>query len=625
MPFLKFTFRPGINKEGTNYSNENGWYDADKVRFRKGKPERIGGWIKNSANSFIGTCRKILTYKDAEGDSYTVIGTHQKLYVQEGNVFNDITPTRKTSTNSITFAATNGSSTVTVTDSSHGAVNGDFVTFSGVQSDGLGAGGNITQTVLQQKYQIALVTSANAYTIVAKDTSGNEVTANSDDDENGGAGVDGVYQINSGLDVYVPSTGWGVGAWGSGTWGSSTALTDSNQLRLWSVDTFGDDVLACVRGGGIYYWDESAGVTTAAVNISTLSGASDTPTVALQVMMSDVDRHVIAIGCNAIGSSTLNPLLVRFSDIESAADWTPTATNQSGGVQLSTGSEIIGAIQARQEILIWTDAGIVSMRFVGSPFIFSFSEVARGPSLIGPNAVVNANGRIYFMDRDGFYSYSGSASRLACTVLDYILSDINFTQSYKVFGAVNDNANEIMWFYPSSSSDEVDRYALYNYLENVWSIGTTSDNFVRTAWDEALILNYPIATSKNDSSNLNYIYDHERGHGDNGESFDSYIESSDFDLTPDGEHFMFLSKLIPDIEFRDQTSTANEVTFTIKGRDYPLQSLSTLSTTAVTPASTFSNTRARGRQFALRVSNSSSDYGWRLGDLRLELRPDGKR
>jgi hypothetical protein len=625
MPFLKFTFRPGINKEGTNYSNENGWYDADKVRFRKGKPERIGGWIKNSANSFIGTCRKILTYKDAEGDSYTVIGTHQKLYVQEGNVFNDITPTRKTSTNSITFAATNGSSTVTVTDSSHGAVNGDFVTFSGVQSDGLGAGGNITQTVLQQKYQIALVTSANAYTIVAKDTSGDEVTANSDDDENGGAGVDGVYQINSGLDVYVPSTGWGVGAWGSGTWGSSTALTDSNQLRLWSVDTFGDDVLACVRGGGIYYWDESAGVTTAAVNISTLSGASDTPTVALQVMMSDVDRHVIAIGCNAIGSSTLNPLLVRFSDIESAADWTPTATNQSGGVQLSTGSEIIGAIQARQEILIWTDAGIVSMRFVGSPFIFSFSEVARGPSLIGPNAVVNANGRIYFMDRDGFYSYSGSASRLACTVLDYILSDINFTQSYKVFGAVNDNANEIMWFYPSSSSDEVDRYALYNYLENVWSIGTTSDNFVRTAWDEALILNYPIATSKNDSSNLNYIYDHERGHGDNGESFDSYIESSDFDLTPDGEHFMFLSKLIPDIEFRDQTSTANEVTFTIKGRDYPLQSLSTLSTTAVTPASTFSNTRARGRQFALRVSNSSSDYGWRLGDLRLELRPDGKR
>ena len=616
MTLAKYVFRPGINKEGTNYSNEGGWFDADKVRFRKGRPERIGGWQKQSTDSFIGTARKIFVYRASSGTNYITLGTHQKFYVLEGNAYSDVTPIRATTTNGIVFSATDGSTTITATDDAHGAVIGDFVTISGAVS----LGGNITAAVLNQEYQITAVPSVDTFTFTAT------ATANSSDSGNGGSGADAAYQINTGLDVYVRSTGWGAGTWGASTWGSATSLSLTNQLRLWSIDNFGDDVVLNPRAGGIFYWDESSGTSTRAVNATSLSNASDVPTAVLQVMVSDVDKHAIAFGCNPIGSTTIDPLLVRFSDTESIIDWTPTATNQAGGVQLSMGSTIIGALRTRQEILIWTDAGIVSMRFVGAPFVFSFNEVAHGPSLISPNAAVNANNQVYFMDNGGFYSYSGSAQRLPCTVLDYVLSDLNQAQAFKVFGAVNDSANEIMWFYPSGSSLEVDKYVMYNYLENVWSIGTTSDNFVRTAWDSALILDNPIAASKNDStSNNNYIFAHEIGHGDDGSNFSAYIESSDFDLDPDGEKFIAVNKIIPDVQFRDQQNTTDDVTITIKGRDYPLQDLSTLSTVSVTPASTFTNTRARSRQCAIRVSNSSSDYGWRLGDLRLDIRPDGKR
>jgi hypothetical protein len=615
MPLAKYIFKPGINKEGTNYSNEYGWFDADKVRFRKGKPERIGGWDKFSDDTFIGTCRKLYPYKSIDGDQFIILGTHQKLYVLNGGVYYDINPIRSTDLNVTTFAATDGSAVITATDTAHGAVTGDFVTISNAVS----LGGLITAAVLNTEHQITSAPTANTYTFTAS------ATANSSDSGNGGSATDAVYQINSGLDVYVRSTGWGVNTWGTGTFGSKEDLSLTNQLRLWTIDNFGDDTIAAPRGGPIYFWDESDGLSTRATLLSAESGASDVPTAVIQVMTSDVDKHCIAFGCNPIGSSTIDPLLVRFSDRESAVDWTPTATNQAGGVQLSSGSEIIGALRTRQEVLIWTDVGIVSMRFVGEPFVFSFTEVAEGPSLIAPNAAVSANNRVYFMDNGGFYIYSGSAEKISCTVLDYVLSDLNQDQSFKVFAAVNNIANEVMWFYPSGTNTEIDKYVLYNYLEDVWSIGTTEDNFVRTAWDQASILEYPIAASKNDASNLNYTYNHEKGHGDDGSDFTAYIESSDFDLEPDGEKFIFISKLIPDVQFRDQQSTSDSVTFTIKGRDYPLQDLSTLQTIDVTPNSTFSNTRARSRQAAVRISNSSSDYGWRAGDIRLEIRPDGKR
>jgi len=622
MPFAKFKFKPGINKEGTNYSNENGWFDADKIRFRKGRPEKIGGWEKYSSNTFQGTCRKIHVYKNIEQSQYKILGTHKKLYALEGDVYNDITPIRSTtSAGDVTFAATNGSSTITATDTSHGAVAGDFVTF----SDAASLGGNITATVLNQEYEIVSIPTSNTFTFVAKDTSGTEVTANGSDSGNGGSSTVGTYQINVGLDVFVSSTGWGVDTWGAGTWGSSTALSLNNQLRLWTIDNFGDDVIAAPRGGPIYYWDESSGLGTRAVLASSRSGASNTPVAVSQLLMSDVDRHVIALGCNPIGSSTIDPLLVRFSDAENAVDWTPTATNSAGGVRLSTGSLIIGGLQTRQEILIWTDVGVVSMRFVGQPFIFSFNEIATGMSLISPNGAATAGGVVYFMDDGAFYQYAGSVQKLPCTVLDYIFSDFNKGQAYKVFAAPNPKYNEIIWFYPSANSIEIDRYVTYNYLENSWSIGTTSDGFVRTAWNPAYSLDYPIAASKNDDSGLNYLYNQEFGCLADGSGFTAFIESADFDLDPAGEKFMFISKLIPDLEFRKSSDTGNTVDFIIKGRDYPLQDLSTLSTTSVTPSSTFANIRGRSRQSAIRVSNSTGNFGWRLGDIRLELRQDGKR
>ena len=614
MPLRKFQFQPGINKEGSDYSNEGGWFDADKVRFRKGRPEKIGGWSKYTGQGFIGTCRKIYVYRSAEQTDYSVLGTHQKLYVLEGDDFNDITPIRATTTNGIVFAATNGSAIITATDDDHGAVVGDFVTIAGAVS----LGGTITASVLNTEHQITSITT-DTFTFVAS------ATANGSDTGNGGSGADAAYQINTGLDVYVRSTGWGVGTFGSSTWGSAAGITSTNQLRLWSIDNFGDDTIAATRLGGVYYWDESAGVNTRAVDATTLSNASNVPTKVLQIMMSDVDRHVIAFGSNAIGSSILNPLLVRFSDAESLIDWTPSSTNSAGGVQLSLGSVIIGALRTRQEILIWTDAGIVSMRFVGQPFIFSFNEVATGMSMISPNAAVNANGQVFFMDRGSFYTYSGSAQRLPCTVLDYIFSDINKSQLFKIFGTSNPEHNEVMWFYPSEDSTEINRYVIYNYLEQTWSIGTTTDNFTRTAWNDAPTRVFPLATSKDDDTNINYLYNHELGHGSDGENFTAFIESSDFDLDPDGERYMFVSKIIPDLTFRDQQSTTDDVTFTIKGRNYPLENLSTLSTISVTPDSTFTNTRARSRQCAIRVSNSSNDYGWRLGDLRLDIKPDGRR
>ncbi len=421
MPLTKIAFAPGIDKQDTEYGAAGRWTDSDFVRFRYGLPEKIGGWIKLIPNTLVGVARDMHAWTDLNGVRYTAIGTDRKLYIYSEGVAYDITPVRGSPGSITGFTTINNSATVTVTDPSHGAEVGDFVTISSTS----GPVNGIPAATMDAEYEILTVPTANTYTITAKDTSGDTVTANSSDSGNGGSSVVGVYQINSGLDVYVRGTGWGLNTWGAGGWGSSGDLSLTNQLRLWSIDNFGDDTIAAPRAGAIYFWDKSDDLTTRAVALSSESGASDVPTACLQVMTSDVDKHVIAFGSNPIGSSEIDPLLVRFSDRESAVDWTPTATNQAGGVQLSQGSTIVGALRTRQEILIWTDAGIISMRFVGEPFIFSFTEVAEGPSLISPNAATNANGRVYFMDRDGFHVYSGTSQRLPCTVLDYVLSDLN--------------------------------------------------------------------------------------------------------------------------------------------------------------------------------------------------------
>lgn len=616
MPLAKIQFNPGVDKEGTEYTADAGWFDSDKIRFRKGRPEKIGGWQKFSTDSFLGICRSLHDWASLESIKYIGLGTNLKFYVAEGSSFNDITPIRATtSAGDVTFSATNGSSTLTVADTAHGAVVNDFVTFSGAVT----LGGNITATVLNQEYQIASVPDTNSYTIVAKDADGTAVTANASDTGNGGSSVVGVYQINTGLNTFVGGTGWGAGAWGSSTWGSASSVSAAGQLRLYSQDNFGEDLIFNTRGGGIYYWDESSGTGTRAIEISNLGGASNTPTIALQVMVSDIDQHVIAFGTNPIGSSTIDPLFVRFSDQENAADWTPTATNTAGGVRINSGSQIIGAVQARQEILIWTDVSLHSMRFVGSPFIFEFTRLSSDISMISPNAAVNARGAVYFMDRGNFYVYNGAVQPLPCTVKDHVFSNLNQDQAFKVFAAENNDFNEVIWFYAIGEGDtEITNYVSYNYEENLWAVGTLS----RGTWIGAGTRNKPLATTAINGGN-NYLYRHEVGYDDDDQPMTAYIESGDVELG-EGEYFMYMNRIIPDFSFSGNSSdaTANIV---IKGSDFPLESPSTLSTSTVTPSSTQSFVRNRARHAVVRIESDGLGYGWRLGGLRFEMRQDGRR
>ena len=419
MPLQKFIFRPGINKEGTDYSNEGGWFDSNLVRFRKNLPEKIGGWAKNTSNTFLSTCRALHAWVNLELTKYLGMGTTWKYYVLQGDEFNDITPLRTTtSAGDVTFSATNGDATITVTDTSHGAVVNDFVTFSGAAT----LGGLITAEVLNQEYQIATVTSANVYTIEAKDTDGDTVTANSSDSGNGGSSVVGAYQINVGLDVYVEGSGWGAGTWGAGTWGSVSAISASSQLRNWSHDNFGEDLVMNPRGGGVFYWDQSGGATTRAVAVSDLAGANLAPTIALQVLVSDIDRHVICFGADPLNSSNQrtsasDPMFICWSDQENVTEWEPLATNTAGSFRLSAGSAIVGAIRARQETLVWTDTSMYSMTFVGQPFTFSTNLVNEGVGLIGPKGVVNSPKGVFWMDKKGFYNYTGQINAVSYTHL----------------------------------------------------------------------------------------------------------------------------------------------------------------------------------------------------------------
>ena len=618
MPLAKIQFAPGVNKEGTEYTADSGWFDSDKIRFREGRVEKIGGWQKLVQSAFLGVARSIHNWASLESIKYIGVGTNLKFYVTEGNTLNDVTPLRSTtSAGDVTFAATNGSSTITVTDTAHGAVVNDFVTF----SDAASLGGNIIAAVLNQEYQIASVPTTSTYTIVAKDTSGAEVTANSSDSGNGGSSVVGAYQINTGLNAFVQGTGFGAGSWGSGTWGSSSSVSAAGQLRLISQDNFGEDLIFNIRGGGIYYWAESSGTGARAINATALGGASNVPTVALQVMVSDIDQHVIAFGSNPIGSSNIDPLFVRFSDQQNAADWTPTATNTAGGVRINSGSEIIGALQARQEILIWTDASLHSMRFVGAPFTFQFSTLSTDISMISPKAAVNARGSVFFMDKGGFYVYNGSVQPLPCTVKEHVFSNLNEDQAFKVFAAENNAFSEVIWFYPvGSGNTEITNYVSYNYADNLWSVGTLA----RGAWAGASVRNKPIASTCVDSNSaVNYLFEHEVGHDDDGSAMTAFVESGDLEIG-DGERFMMISRILPDFKFSGSTSDAS-VDLTVKGSNFPLEDPSTLATSSVTSSTKQNHIRARARHTVLRVESSGLGYGWRLGSLRFDMRQDGRR
>ena len=712
MPLTKLQFKPGINQEITSYSNEGGWRDCDKIRFRMGYPEKLGGWEKLTSSTYLGSARALHNWIALDGSNYLGVGTHLKYYIEEGGGFNDITPLRvTTNAGDVTFAATNGSTTITVTDTSHGAVEGDFVTFSGAAS----LGGLITDTILNAEHQIVSIINANSYTITAS------VAADSNDTNNGGSSVVGAYQINVGLDSTVGGTGWGAGLYGgvaagalettineggtfsasdttltvtsgtgiatndlilidneilkvtnvatndltvtraqSGTdaathangatvtliegnasaandyfgWGdaASGGLTTTTQIRLWSHDNFGEDLLINARDSNIFYWDRSTNLSSRAVELSAFggSGSRSVPRVAKQILVSDQDRHVIAFGCDSKGGSSdtqgdgvQDPLLIRFSTQESATLWFPDTTNTAGSLRLGAGSTFVQAVETIREILVYTDTALFSMRFIGGDFVFGLSQLASNITIAGPQAAASTEDVVFWMGIDNFYVYAGRTQQLPCTVKEKVFDDFNTSEADKIVSGVNSEFSEVFWFYPSASATDNDRYVVYNYGEKVWYFGTLA----RTAWLDRGTRSFPIAAGSQ------YLYNHEIGFDDDGSAMTAFIESAGIDIG-DGDQFSFIRRIVPDLTFTGSTSlSAPQAVFTIKARRFPGADFSDTSSgttvqTASAPVETYTeqlHVRSRGRSFALRVESTALGTKWKLGSPRVDLRPDGRR
>lgn len=618
MALVKLAFRPGVELDGTRYSSQGGWTDMDKVRFHDGKPEKIGGWQKETLEPFVGACRSLHSWSDLDGNIYLGIGTHLKFYVERGGGPNDITPIRSTAALVNPFATTISSATVTVTDVAHGAGAGDFVTFSGAA-----AVGGLT---LNNEYQIVTVLTPDTYTITAASAASSTVAAG------GGAAVSAAYQINVGLDTSVFGNGWGAGTWGGdvlgGTdtgWGdAATSTTAGATLRLWSQDNYGEDLVINPRDGAIYYWDASAGLGTRAVLLSTLSGAADVPTVCRHIIATDSDRKVLAFGCNDVGASDQDRLLIRWSDTEDPAMWTPLETNSAGGIRIPTGSEFLAAVETKAEVLVWSDAALHSLRYIGAPYEYGITRVGL-TSVLAPYAVVATNDVVFWMGSRGFYRYDGRIVPVPCPVEDHVFDDINLPQADKVVGGCNSSFNEVWWFYPSLGSAENDRYVVYNYVENVWSVG----ELPRTAWIDRGIEDYPRAASTD-----GFIYYHEYGQDDGSQNppvaVSAHIESGPLEIG-EGDQFGFAWRMIPDVDFRNSSAAEPAVTMVLKADAAPgsafLQT-STRGVTATVPVTQFTEQtffRLRGRSVTLRVESSGTGVAWRLGIPRLDVRPDGRR
>jgi len=708
MALKKLALKPGVNRENTRYTNEGGWFESDKVRFRQGTPEKLGGWARISVSTFLGVCRSLWNFITLANLNLLGIGTNLKFYLENGGNYYDITPLRSAAVLSNPFKTTNLSTTVTVTHTAHGASNGDFVKFSNAATVG--------GLDLNNEYQLTLVDS-NSYTITAATAATSTVAAG------GGTTVSAVYQINVGLAYETPLTGWGAGTWGAGTWGYGG--TSTSALRLWSQSNFGEDLVIGFRGGPIYYWDANFGVSPAtftvtiaspavvtstislldntpviitnsgypsalptglsvgttyyvkgtggttfnlaltaggsainttgsqsgthyimpnAVPVTSLYGASDVPTIQNFIYVSDVSRFVFAFGCNDYGSSIQDPMLIRWGDQESVVNWTPSATNQAGSVRLSHGSSIITAIQTRQEIVVWSDAAVYSLQYIGPPVVWSSQLLGDNISILSQNAVAQASGVVYWMGVDKFYSYDGRINTLNCDLRKFIYQDINLGQGQQVFASTNEGFNEVWWFYCSANSTTIDRYVIYNYVEanpaggkGIWYYGTMA----RTAWLDSGLRDYPISANVlNVSTSTSNILNQEYGL-DNNETgtpvgIDSYISSCEFDID-DGDKFGFVWRMLPDLTFSgSDASPTPEVVYTL----YPMQNSGSGTGTAVTgnvdklTGASYTvtegftgqiNTRVRGRQLILKVGSTNLGTAWQLGSTRIDIRPDGRR
>jgi hypothetical protein len=711
MPLQKLQFRPGVNRESTSLANEGGWFDCDKVRFRSGYPEKIGGWAALSYTTFQGVCRSLWNWVTLNGANLLGVGTNLKFYVESGGAYYDITPIRLTTTNTTTFVAIDGSTLITVTDTGTTAVQaGDFVTFSGAVS----LGGNITAAVLNSEFQIQSVLSGTQYTITSP------VAANSSDIGNGGANTDAVYQINVGPELNTVGTGWGVSPWGGYIFGTSsstlngsidavvttvtvvstsaftttgaiwidgeyitysgktatdftgctrgadgtTAASHSSgalvsqattfsgwgeafssssvpvALRLWSQNNFGEDLLFAPRGGALYLWQPGSGGTPAFGTRGTAVTGVDVPSQINQVMVSDTSRITICFGCNDYGAyntTLLDPMLIRWSAQESYTNWTPSATNQAGSYRLSRGSEIVGAIQTRQEILVWTDAAIYSMQYLGPPFVYGFTLLADNISIASPTATATAAGVVYWMGVDKFYIYAGRVETLPCSVRQFIFNDINREQEVQFNAGTNEGFSEIWWNYCSKNSTVIDRYVVFNYLDRVWYYGTLD----RTAWLDSPLRQFPMAATQG-----NIIVYHEAAVDDGSTNppspINAYIQSSDFDIE-DGHNYGFVWRIIPDITFdgSDTTGATSDkpfVQFTVRPKQNPGSGYGAALSPTVTSTQSYAGqtsynvqqfteiiySRVRGRQMAFKVESNSVGTQWQLGVPRIDVRPDGR-
>jgi hypothetical protein len=745
MPLQKLQFRPGVNRENTSYANEGGYYASNKIRFRSGQPEKIGGWaadtgtttstLKPTTGVLWGVTRAMWNWLNLAGYNLLALGTNLKYYIQNGTNGNsyDVTPLRfTTGAGEATFAATTGSPIITVTDIAHGAQAGDFVTYSGAVS----LGGNITATILNAEFQITAYVSSNQYTITAS------VNATAGDSGNGGSSVVAAYQITTGTDIYAQNVGWGAGTWGGivfGTatnqlngaindsvttitvddttaftaagniligsenisytsknstqflgctrglsgagsgaaashadnttvtqsttftgWGSPAATGIGIQLRLWSQSNFGEDLIFNPRGGALYYWANAASASTfnrgqylgPSTAIVTKSGTITTdaycPTVANFVTVSDASRFVLVFGCNDYGSTVQDPLLIRWSDQESFALWYPAVTNQAGSYRLSHGSNIVTAMQTRQEILVLTDSAIYSMQYLGPPYVWSFQILGDNISIAGPNAIATANNITYWMGTDKFYMYSGRVQTLPSTLREYVYNDINLEQSYQFCAGTNEGYSEVWWQYCSAGSTVVDRYVIYNHLENTWYYGDWDNyqnvNQGRTAWLDSSLRAYPMATTygvAGGDSNTQLVY-HENGVDDGTVNpavpIVSQVTSSDFDIG-DGHNFGFVWRLIPDLTFDGSNVNQPTAMFTVLPRANSGAPYGNSNNPDVVSTQNYQNTRTyaiqeftqqvyvriRGRQMAFKVSSNELGVQWQLGVPRIDIRPDGRR
>lgn len=614
MPLQSVKLKSGVNRENTRYTTEGGWYDCDKIRFRQGTPEKIGGWERISPYTFLGTCRSLWTWVTLGFAKLIGVGTNLKFYISRGGEYYDVTPIRDTVTLTNPFSTTNTFTTVTVTDAAHGAETGDFVTYSGATTVG--------GLDLNGEYQITVIDNAT-YTIEAATQASSTAT--------GGGTVTAAYQVNTGSANVLPLTGWGAGPWGFGPWGVGQPSTES--LRVWNQNNFGEDLIFGPRGGGMYYWDATTGVNTRGFLLSSLPGASDVPLMQNLLLVSDISRFVIAFGVNDYGSLVQNPMLIRWSDQEDPANWTPAATNQAGSVTLSHGSQIISYIQSRQEVVVFTDTSVYSLQYLGPPIIWGSTLLADNISIISDRAAVNVAGVVYWMGVDKFYMYDGRVNTLTCDLRQFVFGNFNELQSEQVFASTVERYNEVWWFYCSADAMSIDRYVVYNYMEKVWYYGSLE----RTAWvDAGIIGQYPIAAGGD-----RLVY-HEYGTNDvytgDAAAIESYITSSEFDIG-DGHNFGFVYRLVPDITFRGSETENPSVDFTLlplqssgSGYNNP-QSVGGSSTqpvvrSATVPIEQYTGQvyiRVRGRQMSIKVASSGLGVQWQLGTPRIDIRPDGRR